>query len=157
MSVTGWFTRRRERKNAIGIFSRSDEPARSRLLTAPENNEATSIDIVEGIPEEIMTPLTETQKVRLTINGFTDPPANKPARVTAPEWASSNPAVVTVTPIPSSLSAWASSVPGQSGVSTITGTAKSAGGKSISGTFDIQVNPLEATVITIVAGTPEEQ
>lgn len=102
--------------------------------------------------------LTDTQQVSCTL----DPRNSKgnPASLDGvPEWASSNPAVATVTPSTDGLTA----VVKASGLGTaqisVTADADLDAGetRAITGTLNIEVKPSEAVTLGITAGTPGDQ
>ena len=100
--------------------------------------------------------LTDEQKVSLSVGFFTK--AGNPANVDGtPTWASSDPAIVTVTPSEDGRSAVATTV-GPLGTAQVTVSADAdlgEGVKLVTGVLDIEVRPAEAVSAGIVAGTPE--
>ncbi len=105
-----------------------------------------------------MLVLTDTQKCTLTIT-----PKNakgNPAPVDGiPEWSSSNPAVVSITPAANGLSAVVkATATGTSQISVTVDADLDAGEtRNLTGTLDVEVRPSEAVMVGITTGTPEEQ
>lgn len=101
--------------------------------------------------------LVDTQKVSLAIK-----PVNKkgnPAPLDGvPQWSSSDPNVIAVTPAADGLSCVASA--GATGTATVSVTADAdlgAGVTPLAGTVDFDVKPGPAVSLGITTGTPEEQ
>ncbi len=102
----------------------------------------------------IMLNLSSTQQATLSLI-FT-PKAARPDGV--PEWATSDAAIVSVTPAADGLSAVAKAT--GIGVAAISVTGDKKHGAEVSafvGSIDVQVNEADVESVEIVAGTPEEQ
>jgi hypothetical protein len=102
--------------------------------------------------------ITDSQQVSLSIQPV-DKKGNAAAVDGAPQWASSNTEVVTVTPSADGLSAIAAAV-GPLGTATVSVTADAdlgAGVTSIAGTLDVTVTAGQAATVSITAGTPTDQ
>lgn len=102
--------------------------------------------------------LKDGQKVGLTLE-LTDADGNVVTGQGDPVWESSDPALVAISP--NGAAATASTTPGP-GTGTATVTARvdadlGEGVKEVTGTLDIEVVAGDASVVNIVAGTPEDR
>lgn len=133
-----------------------------RLLKILRLLEAPRVHFALGISEQpprlgdphIMIALTQTQQATLTLK-FT-PAKAKPDGI--PEWATSDPAIASVTPSADGLSAVVKAA--GIGVAAVSVTGDKKHGADVSpfvGSIDVQVNEADVESVEIIAGAPEEQ
>jgi hypothetical protein len=120
---------------------------------------------VPAVSQEIpMIRLTVTQQSALTLNprtgGNAAHPDGFPARLDGPpEWANSNPSVVSLTVAADGLSAVIKSLAPGAAQITVTADADLDAGevREITGVLDVEVMSGEAVTLGVTAGTPSEQ
>jgi hypothetical protein len=115
------------------------------------------LDDGTSLDEVTKMDLRDDQKVSLTIQPVDK--KGKPAPVDGvPEWASSDETVVTLEVAADGLSAVASAVaPGSCRVVVTADADLGSGVTSITGSIDFNITGGQATAVTVVAGTPEDQ
>lgn len=102
--------------------------------------------------------LTDMQKVVLSVS-FTNRAGNPAVVDGVPQWTSSDPAVIAVTPSEDGLSAVAVTVGplGLAQVSVVADADLGEGVTEITGVLDIEVKPSQAVFAIVVAGAPEDK
>ena len=126
----------------------------------PPNKQAVKIAFTAGqVQEQPFMGVSMTATQQCTLTATPEDAKGKPAPVDGvPEWQLSNPAICSIQPDPTGLTALVKATAiGTTTVTVIADADLTSGVQHIQGTFDVTVTSSQATQIFISASTPVEQ